>query len=171
MRSLFQRALDGEAGAEAELDRIIRRISRAVCQSRAPGDGIDWEDIAQETSKRFFSTGIHQFRGQGTEESYLYAIARTTLLEALRRATRRRNRDELPELRLELGPTDPQPRIDVEKILRQLPTDCARLLEQVYLQGIPYGELASELDMLESSVRVRVSRCLRKAMEIARGGS
>lgn len=169
MRSLFQRALGGDVGAEVELDRIIRRIARAVCHNTNFAAGVDWEDIAQEASKRFFSTGIHQFGGRGSEESYLYAIVRTTLLEAVRRANRRRRHDDQREPAVHLALTDPHPRIDVENILRQLSTECARLLDQVYLQGVPYGELALELEMLESSVRVRVSRCLRKAMDIARG--
>jgi len=170
MRNLFEQALRGDRSAQTELDGVIRRIARAVCYRGGPGGvEVDWEDIAQEASARFFSVGIHQFRGLGSEEGFLYAIVRSTVLQAVRRATRRQAREESVTRNDVAPPHNPGPGLDVRRLLEQLPAECARLLEQVFLLGVPYSELASELDMLESSVRVKVTRCLRKAMEIAEG--
>ncbi len=169
MRPLFQQARLGDRAAQAEIDQTIRRIARAVCRRGGPGGAeVDWEDVAQEASARFFSVGLHQFSGTGSEEGYLFAIVRSTVLQAVRRATRRRNREQ-SLAREDLVPHNPGHAIDVRNLLEKLPPECARLLEQVYLHGVPYSEIAAELDMLESSVRVKVTRCLRKAMDIAGG--
>ena len=128
---------------------------------------MDWEDVAQESARRFFAVGIRQYRGDGSEESYLSGIVRTTILQSVRSATRRQQRERNPD---SPGPAPSRPLdhgMDVAKILDRLTPECARLLEQAFLQDVPYPELATELGILEASVRVRVSRCLRKAMEIA----
>ena len=170
MRPLFEQARRGDRAAQAEIDETIRRIARAVCRRGGPGGAeVDWEDVAQEAGARFFSIGLHQFSGKGSEEGYLYAIVRSTVLQAARRASRRRNREQ-PLVREDLTPPhNPGHEIDVRRLLVKLPPECARLLEQVYLHGVPYSEIAAELEMLESSVRVKVTRCLRKAMDIAGG--
>jgi RNA polymerase sigma factor (sigma-70 family) len=170
MRNLFAQALEGSRSAQHEIDAIIRRIAKAVCRGKGPGGAdVDWEDIAQEASRRFFAVGLHQFRGHGSEEGFLYAIVRSTVLQAARRAARRRDHERLGEHEEVAAAHNPGTAVDVRTILRKLPAECAWLLEQVFLQGIPYAELAAELGMLDSSVRVRVSRCLRRAMVVAGG--
>jgi RNA polymerase sigma factor (sigma-70 family) len=168
MGGLFDRALRGENAAQSEIHGIIRRIARAISLRGGPGGAdLDWEDVAQEASRRFFSQGIRQYRGDGSEESFLYGIVRTTVLLVARQAIRRREREASPDF---LGTTVVRPqehRIDARLILDRLDPECARLLEQVYLHDTPYAALADDLGLQESAVRVRVSRCLRKAMEIA----
>jgi RNA polymerase sigma factor (sigma-70 family) len=168
MRKLFEQAIRGDKTAQSEIDGVIRRIARAVCRRGGPGGtGVDWEDIAQEASSRFFAVGIHQYRGHGSAEGYLYAVVRSTVVQAVRRDTRRRNREETAVRHETAAEPNPGHALDVRTLLAKLPPECARLLEQVYLHGVPYSEIAAELGMLESSVRVKVSRCLRRAMEIA----
>jgi RNA polymerase sigma factor (sigma-70 family) len=168
MRNLFERARRGDRTAQSEIDAAIRRIARMVCRRGGPGGAtVDWEDVAQDASARFFSVGIHQYSGQGSAEGFLHTIVRSTVLQAVRRDARRRARED-SAVREDIAPAhNPGHALDVRKLLRQLPPECSRLLEQVYLHGIPYPEIAAELDMLESSVRVKVTRCLRRAMEIA----
>jgi len=168
MGDLFGRAVRGEAQAQEELHRIIRRIARAISAAGGPGGvDVDWEDIAQEASQRFFTVGIHQYRGTGSEESFLFGIVRSTLLMAVRAATRRRSRERnaLPDENAHASIRDQE--LDVRMILARLTPECARLLEQAFLQDVPYPVLASAMGMQETAVRVRVSRCLKKAMEIA----
>jgi len=170
MGKLFDHVLRGDPVAQAETTAIIRRIARAVSRRGGPG-GVDvnWEDVAQDAARRFFTVGIHQFRGGGAEESFLYAIVRSTVLQAVRSATRRRQREQTSVSLERPLSLPPEGGLDVRMILAKLPPECGHLLEKVFLQGVPYSELAGELGMLESSVRVRVSRCLKKAMEIAGG--
>lgn len=168
MGKLFERALRGDALAQSEIHRIVRRIARVACLPGGPGGvDVDWEDVAQEAARRFFSVGIRQYRGDGSEESYLFGIVRATVLQSVRSATRRRQREQAP-VSPEQAASRPQDQcLDVRKILDRLSPECARLLEQAFLQDVPYPDLAAEMGILEASVRVKVSRCLRKAMEIA----
>lgn len=169
MRELFDRALAGDASAQESIAETIRRIARAVCTRGGPGGATeDWEDVSQEANRRFFSVAINQQRKPGSEESYLFAIVHSTFLKALRAASRRRDR----ELHSASQPTElpnPDLQIDVRWILARLSDECANLLDRVYLHGDSYSALAAELDILESSVRTRVSRCLKRAKRLAEG--
>lgn len=173
MGGLIERAQRGDSAAQSEIHQIIRRIARAISARGGPsGAVLDWEDVAQEASRRFFVTGIRQYRGDGSEESFFFGIVRTTVLQLARSAMRRREREILDPGPLGANVVASQEhRIDAQLILRRLDSDCARLLDQVYLQDVPYPELADALGVQENTLRVRVSRCLRKAMEIAGGGS
>ena len=170
MSGLFERASRGDTTAQSEIHLIMRRIARAISSRGGPGGvDLDWEDVAQEASRRFFSLGIRQYRGVGTEESFLFGIVRSTVLQIVRSAMRRRQRETDPG---SLGAVVVRPtehRIDAQLILGRLDPECARLLERVFLHDVPYPALADELGIQENSVRVRVSRCLRKAMDVAGG--
>jgi DNA-directed RNA polymerase specialized sigma24 family protein len=167
MRTQFEKARGGDPDAQAEIVAVIRSFARAVCRGGGPGGtACDWEDVAQEASRRFFAGGLERFRKAGSERSYLYAIVRTTVLELARRDARRQAREANSALDGVGVVHDPTPVFDARAILRRLAEDCATLLERVFLQGTPYATLAGELNMLESSVRVRVSRCLRQAREL-----
>jgi RNA polymerase sigma factor (sigma-70 family) len=168
MDGVFERALRGERAAQSKIHQTIRRMAKAICAHRGPKRvDLDWEDVAQEASRRFFTAGIGQYCGRGTEESFLFGIVRTTVLQISRGATRRRQREADPGA---LGANVSHPaehRLDARWILSRLDEECAQLLERVYLHDMPYAVLAAELGLREGAIRVRVSRCLRKAMEIA----
>jgi RNA polymerase sigma factor (sigma-70 family) len=167
MQEQFQRARDGDPDAQAEIAAVIRSFARTVCRGGGPGGvACDWEDVAQEASRRFFARGLARFRKVGSERSYLYAIVRTTVLELARHDARRKAREAGSAAAEADVMHDPTPAFDARAILRRLAEDCATLLERVFLRGTPYSTLAAELNMLESSVRVRVSRCLRQAREL-----
>jgi RNA polymerase sigma factor (sigma-70 family) len=166
MKAAFERAFGGDRQAQAEIVQVIRSLARAACRNGGPGGtDCDWEDVAQEASQRFFAVAPGQFRKPGAERSYLYAIVRSTVLQMVRRRSRRRAREEAAAPEAEIIHADPTPRLELGAILRHLSHECARLLRRVFLDDEPYAELATELGMLESSVRVKVSRCLRQARE------
>lgn len=127
---------------------------------------MEWEDIAQEAGQRVFTVGLRQFRGTGSFEGYLYAVVRSTVLQSARSAGRRREREKKADL-VQTAPADPATGLDVRRLLSRMSEECGRLLDLVFLRGVPYDRLAAEMDILESSVRAKVSRCLRKAMDIA----
>jgi RNA polymerase sigma factor (sigma-70 family) len=166
MREFFEKAFLGDSDAQGEIVRVIRQLSRAVCSGGGPdGSAVDWEDIAQDASERFFSVGIRQFHKVGSERSFLYSIIRSTILQRVRSETRRRAR-ERASTELHVVAHNTGDAFDVRKILVQLTEDCRDLLTRVFLQDEPYSTLAGDLGVLESSVRVKVSRCLQKAREL-----
>jgi RNA polymerase sigma factor (sigma-70 family) len=164
----FAAARSGERRAQAEISELIARFARHACDRAGSrlGADLDWEDVAQEASRKFFTTGIHQYRGKGSEESYLYTIVKSTLVQIARSASRRRQREEASVSRDPVQPA-PHDSLDVAWILRRLTEDCRHLLRQVFLEETPYPRLAAELGLAESSVRAKVSRCVRRARELA----
>jgi RNA polymerase sigma factor (sigma-70 family) len=169
MGFLFDAASRGDRQAQAEVARLVRNFAQALCRGGGPpaAPDLDWEDVAQEAARKIFSVGLTQYRGQGTERSYLYSAVKSTMIQMSRTAARRRRR-EAQALREDLvQPDDPGPKLQVAHILDQLPQDCRALIERVFLHEEPYADLARDLAIEESSVRARVSRCIRRARSVA----
>lgn len=165
----FQAASRGERWAQEEIHRLIEGYARHACSrsgSRLAAD-LAWEDVAQDASARFFSVGLSQYGGQGSEESYLYTVVKTTLLQRVRSADRRKKREEfsVPLERVELPSAFE--RLEVDSILGRLDEACRSLLRETFLKETPYADLSAQLGLAESSVRAKVSRCLRRARELA----
>jgi RNA polymerase sigma factor (sigma-70 family) len=164
MRKVFEDALRGLPAAQEEIVRLIRELSRAACaRGGTATSDLDWEDVAQDACRRFFTAGIHQFRKAGSEKSFLYTIVRSALIQMVRGEARRRIREEASVEPRVSSPHNPQPKFDVSRILARLSEECRNLLTRVFLRGEPYSLLADDLGILESSVRTKVTRCLRRA--------
>lgn len=169
---LFERARSGDRSAEAELCDIARAFARQICRGGGPAGAPDvaWEDVAQESLRKLLLVGIERYRGTGSARSYLYTIVKSTMIEMSRSARRRRAREEAMARGDAPVPADPGHSMDVEKILALLPGDCRALLERAFLHGESYRDLARALGMEESSVRAKLSRCIRKARLMTQGG-
>jgi RNA polymerase sigma factor (sigma-70 family) len=168
--SRIARARDGDEGAQRELLQLVQRFARHVCNrlSSSWEAEFDAEDLAQESFSRLLTHGLGQYSAQGTAESYLYALVRTTMLMRVRSIERRRRREEatIPDsFASPTGDEDVETRLQVESILRRLDEACRELLRRVFLEEVPYPTLATDLGLAESSVRARVSRCVGKARD------
>ncbi|HMB70581.1 MAG TPA: RNA polymerase sigma factor [bacterium] len=170
MVRLFQAALAGDRRATEEIHGLIRRFARHLCHRRDT-PGFDWEDVAQDASRRAFDGGLERYRGSGSEQSYLYTIVKTTALQMARSSARRAAREDAAEWPAESRSPDDTAHFEVGTILSKLAEDCRGLLVRVFLLGATYTELAREWNLAESSVRSRLSRCLRKARLLAEEGS
>ncbi len=167
--SAIQAARRGESWAEEEIARLIRIFARHVCgANRLAGiPELDWEDVAQEAGHRFFTTGIERFRSGNSGRSYLYAFVKRAYLHLSRGAWRRKQREQKVEP-ADNEPPNPEVRTVLYGILERLSDSCRTLLQRLYFDGAPYNELAGELELAESSVRARASRCMRKAKDLVR---
>ena len=170
MSGLFHDLRARDPAAQAEADRVIRRFARLVCRGGGPpgAPDLDWEDVAQEAYRKLFSVGLDQYRGGGTESSYLYSIVKATVIQMARSADRRQRRETA------LSSNDPAPRsmdpvamLDVRRVLATLDPGCRELIERFFLRDETHADLARDLGLVESSVRARLSRCLKRAREIA----
>lgn len=170
MAELFDAARRGDRGGQEEVARLIRTFAQGVCRGSGPRGApeFDWEDVAQEALRRFFTMGLDQYRGQGSERSYLYTIVKSTFIQLARTAARRRRREESAASDGLAAPHDPTLKLHLASILQRLSPDCRDLMERVFLYGEPYSALALELEMAESSVRAKLSRCLQRARMAAR---
>lgn len=167
--SLIEAAKREEAWAQKEVMDLISAFARHV-HNRAGRDiakELDAEDLAQEASRRFFTVGIHQYRGQGSEKSFLYSIVKATCIDIWRRVDRRKRLWEGQDPVETETHENPDAKVEVDLILARLDPDARALLQRVYLDGASYAELAAELGLEESSVRAKVSRILRRSRELA----
>ena len=171
-QAIFEQARAGVPAAQGEIVRLIQGLSRAACAGGglATSD-IEWEDVAQEASRRFFVAGVQQFRKPGSEKNFLYTIVRSALIQIIRSEARRRVREEKVTVEQVVPPHDPAPKLTVSRILERIPEGCSDILTRVFLRGEPYSMLARDLGMLESSVRTKVTRCLKRARQVAQEGS
>ena len=169
MASLFESARIGDRRATSEVLRILRSFARTVCRSGGPSGSHDvtWEDVAQEAARRFFESGLARYRGHGSETSYLYSIVKTTVLELARSASRRSRRERKRQDEPTPPPPDPLAFLEVAAALRPLSEPCRALLVRVFLEDASYAELAKEYGLTESSVRSRMTRCLKQARQVA----
>jgi DNA-directed RNA polymerase specialized sigma24 family protein len=169
----FGRARAGDPAAHAELTRIVRGLARTICRGGGPAGAreIDWEDVAQESLRKLFATGLERYRGTGSETSYLFTLVKCTVIEMSRSARRRQRRHELSLTGDATTHPNPGAGIDVEWILGRLSGECRELIERAFLHGQSYSSLAHEMGMAESSVRAKLSRCIRRARELSSGGT
>jgi len=168
MGELFNAARAGGAEAIEEVHRLVRVFARQICRGGGPpgAPGVDWEDVAQEAGRKLLALGLGQFRGDGSERSYLYSVVKATVLEMARSAARRLRREDRAASISPVRPFDPGARLDVQSILAALGPPCRDIIERVLLRDEPYAAVAQDLGLAESSVRARLSRCLRRAREM-----
>jgi DNA-directed RNA polymerase specialized sigma24 family protein len=96
----------------------------------------------------------------------VYTIVKATLIQLARSASRRKRREETADLKASPAP-DPDSAIDVRNLLSRLDKACQELLRRAFLDGASYADLSAELGLAESSIRAKVSRCIRKARTFA----
>lgn len=163
--SLVERALHGDAEAEAALYAIVREHARFLCRGGGPaGFDADWEDVAQVAGELLFSNGLQQFSG-GAIRSFVYVIVKRTVIRMARAHRRRKQREEKAQPdKMATGPEYPQ--IDAGWVLARLSTQCRDLLIRVYLWDASYRDLAQVLGLQESSVRSRAARCVAQARKM-----
>lgn len=165
----FEAAHRGERWAIEALLQTCRRFARHVCSnvSSSWSAEIDADELAQDAAARLLTTGLAQYDGRGSEDSYVYTLVRSTLLMRVRSADRRRRREENVADAAPLSAPADTAALEVDSLLGRLEDVCRELLRRVYLLEESYGALAADLGLVESSVRAKVSRCLRRARELA----
>lgn len=166
--SRFEAAARGEAWAVRELVELCDRFARHVCgrASSAWRAGIEADDLAQDAAARLLTVGIAQYGGRGSEESFVYTLVRSTFLMRIRAADRRRQREETVAVATPEAVDDAHAGLEVRSLLARLDATCRDLLRRVFLEEEPYASVAAELELAESSVRAKVSRCVGRAREL-----
>ncbi len=137
--------------------------------------GDDWEDAHQEAITEL--TGAlraGKFQGRGTLKAYVKRVANTTCLDRLRRY-RRWKMVEIEECHLGFADGEHErlgERLDLwdqlGRILAQVPENCRHLWRMI-IEGLSYREMSRLTGVSDATLRVRVLRCRRRALEI-RGG-
>lgn len=125
------------------------------------------EDLVQETYLRLWNYR-HNYEPTAKLSTFLFILARQVRIDALRRQTRRANREEnwgreQPDV---ARPAALGVREDVRWALAQLSEPLRDVIELGVLQDLPYAEVAAILDIPVGTVKSRMSNALKKLKEL-----
>lgn len=160
-------------GRPEAAETISKWISLAAWPFRSRF-GDDWEDAVADATLQV-TQALHggRYQGRGTLKAYVRRVAVTTCLDRLRS----RKRWRWTELVEEFHPNDPRSPADgveaeevwrlAARVMSEVGEDCARLWRML-LDGMSYAEMADRLSTAAGTLRVRVLRCRKRAVEIRR---
>lgn len=132
----------------------------------------DADDLSQTTLWNVYRSW-DSFRGEGSLEGWIYAVARNTAADEGRRRTRRRETDP-PDDQYPIPPaaeTDLAAREAAQRLvhaLRALPARMRACLLLRVQKDLPYKEIAARLGVSEFTVKVQIwlaRKRLREAVE------
>lgn len=164
---------DFVSGRPEAAEAVSKWISLAAWPFRSRF-GDDWEDaVADATLQVTQALHAGRYQGRGTLKAYVRRVAVTTCLDRLRS----RKRWRWTELVEEFHPSDPRSPDDAieaedvwrlaAKVVSEVGEDCARLWRML-LEGLSYAEMADRVEIAAGTLRVRVLRCRKRAVEIRR---
>ncbi len=167
-RDLIAAYLRGETEAVAAMEILILRAARSY---RRRLDHC-WEDVLQDLQLEIYRL-LHagRFRGESALATYVWRVVSHTCLDRIRSQGRRRETDLEEEGLGEMSALVSSRRrrwsesLDlVQRVLAEVPVECRRLWQMV-LAGHSYREMSVTLEVAEGTLRVRVLRCRKKALE------
>ncbi|MBR3221496.1 MAG: RNA polymerase sigma factor [Kiritimatiellae bacterium] len=125
------------------------------------------EDLVQETYLRLWNYR-DKYEPSAKLSTFLFLIARQVRIDALRRQTRRAEREEAwggsrPET---VPPPDHGVRGDVRWAVAQLSEPLREVVELGVFQDLPYAEVGKVLGIPVGTVKSRMSNALKKLKEI-----
>lgn len=166
--------LEAQAGDHDALARFISATQVEVWNlCRYLGDARDADDLAQETYERAISS-LHRFRADGSARSWILSIARHVCADHVRRAQRRRARDDRYTNSATAGDGmgtvvngDDTGRVDLDLMLQELDDDRRAAFVYTQVLGMSYENAAESLDCPIGTIRSRVARARLDLVDMA----
>ena len=161
MDHLTRLVLAAQQGDTAALDRFVGETQAEVWNlCRYLGDARDADDLAQEVYERAIAA-LPRFRADGAARSWLLTIARRVCSDHVRRAQRRRRKDQAvfddARVHATFAP-DSTLRVDLDELLGRLDEDRRTAFVLTQVLGMYYDEAAEVIGCPVGTVRSRVSR-------------
>lgn len=134
---------------------ILIKVSRLYTHSAE-----DQEDLFQEIVLQLWKS-YDSFRGNSKISTWMYRVALNTAITLFRKKTRAPQMDELQDLHSkELMDDDDEKQQQISllyKVVKMLP-DVERAIVMMYLEDIPYKEIAETIGITEGNARVKMNR-------------
>lgn len=161
MDHLTRLLLAAQQGDATALDRFVGETQAEVWNlCRYLGDARDADDLAQEVYERAIAA-LPRFRADGAARGWLLTIARRVCSDHVRRAQRRRRKDQLAlddaHVHASFTP-DSTLRVDLDELLGRLDDDRRTAFVLTQVLGMYYDEAAEVIGCPIGTVRSRVSR-------------
>ena len=131
-----------------------------------------YEDIMQDVRlKVYINLKQNKFRKNSSLKTYVYRIAKYTCIDYIRKTYKQQQKtDDINNTEESNNALDQM--IDLEKetvfrtILQEIATMCREMLQLVFIERLSYSEISLILNIAEGTVKSRVSRCLKKAVQL-----
>lgn len=147
-------ARDGDVVALAAFARATYRdVWRFCAYLDQPGAA---DDLTQEVYVRAIRA-LPAFRGECSARTWLIAIARRTVADAVRSRRRRRRFDQRSSATVDSAP-DPTGAVDLRQVIAQLDDDQRRAFVMTQVAGLSYAEAAHVCACPVGTIRSRVAR-------------
>jgi RNA polymerase sigma-70 factor (ECF subfamily) len=161
--------LVGNAETHSALLAALVPILRSFYRRRMREANDDIEDLVQETL-----IAVHTRRSTYDQKrpftSWLFAIARYKMIDHFRRRQRFFPIEDLADILVAEGFEDASlARMDVRRLLKDLPAKQAQAIWDTKIDGLSVSEAAERGKMGESDVKISVHRGLRAVVERLRG--
>jgi RNA polymerase sigma-70 factor (ECF subfamily) len=168
LRAWMVDGLDGNASSHEALLRALVPLLRAFYRRRV-GDTDAIEDIVQETLIAIHTRRMSYDRDRQFS-AWLFAVARYKMVDHFRRIRQTCPIDDVEDLLFSPGFEDEVgARMDVDRLLDDLPDKQSRLIRQTRLEGHSIADTALAEGLGESDVKVSVHRGLKALAAHIRG--
>lgn len=163
---LTEQLLAAADGDRLALSSVVRALYPEVvryCAVRVAPEVAD--DVAQDVFLRV-TRSVGSFRGDSSARTWVFAVARNTCADAVRRRVRGRDREVVADVEADhTGDLDawrPQPDagdgLDLALLLDELAPDRREAFVLTQLSGLSYAEAADVLGVPIGTIRSRVAR-------------
>lgn len=170
LHSLMVRGLDGDSLSHAALLRAVQRLLTSFFRARMR-DQAEVDDLVQEAL-----IAVHERRASFDRTRrftpWLFAIARYKLVDYFRHSPRHRSIEGLEDILVAEGfEASSNARLDVDRLLRDLPEKQARSIRLTRILGLSVVEAARSAGIGESDLKVSAHRGLKAlAARVGRDG-
>ena len=161
--------LDGDSGAHEALLTALVPMLRSFFGRRLRGADDDVEDLVQEALIAIHTRRVTYDRARPFT-AWAYAIARHKMIDHFRRTRQHVPFELLEDILVAEGfEASSSARMDVDRLLEELPPKQARAIRDTKIQGLSVAEAADGADISESDVKVSVHRGLKALSARIRG--
>lgn len=159
LRAWMTGGLDGDKASHAALLKALVPLLRAFYRRRL-GDSGELEDLVQETL-----IAVHTRRASYDRDrpftAWLFSIARYKMIDHFRRTRPHAAVEDVDAMAVESFEEASNARIDVDRLLDDLPHKQAAAIRRTRLDGFSTAEAATIAGIGESDVKVSVHRGLK----------
>ena len=167
LKTWMVEGLNGDASAHASLLRALVPLLSAFYRRRI-GDDDAIEDLVQETLIAVHTRRISYDRSRPFL-AWLFAVARHKMIDHFRRATC--SIDDFADVLVSEGfETEVGARMDIDRLLGELPDKQAQSIRQTHIEGHSTAEAAARSGIGKSDVKVSVHRGLKALASLIGGG-
>ncbi|UOE42466.1 sigma-70 family RNA polymerase sigma factor [Chryseobacterium suipulveris] len=142
---------------------LIIKVSRLYTNSRE-----DEEDLFQEIVLQLWRS-YDTFKGQSKISTWMYRVALNTAITLFRKKTKSPQTDELQDFHykdfLEDDEEKQQQISTLYKVIKMLP-NVERAIVTMYLDDLPYRDIAENLGITEVNARVKMNRLKKTLKEL-----